>query len=253
MAGELYPHPVMAGEHSSLTPVGEDGPRTAPPQQSALSWTGEEAACGRAEEMELLGEYEEEEERDEIGQPAHRASAAADAGAGGRKRRERPHIKFSRRTKWSRFWHAETGHHYFVDPATGRSEWTLPEGDVFEDAPALEQHAAEEAAAAADDGAAESGGAGAGAGAGAAAPSDARADGRLGSGEHPARDQEPAQRRGAPGVLRAGAGSPGAGRGGAGVGDASSADDVICRLCQRKFKSAEQVCCAAWGCAPGAV
>ena len=60
----------------------------------------------------------------------------------GKRRRagERPHKRFSTNnkqsstTKWLRCWH-ESGHPYFVDALTGQSEWILPEGDTYEDAP----------------------------------------------------------------------------------------------------------------------
>jgi hypothetical protein len=102
-----------------------------------------------------LGETQKQEDAAAAAASAVTSAAKGTAGGGigikserevgdivGKRRRagERPHKRFSTNnkqsspTKWLRCWH-ESGHPYFVDALTGQSEWILPEGDTYEDAP----------------------------------------------------------------------------------------------------------------------
>ena len=53
-------------------------------------------------------------------------------------RREKPHIKFAKNqadsSRWQRSWNEEVGHHFFTNDSSGKSVWTIPEGATYEDA-----------------------------------------------------------------------------------------------------------------------
>jgi len=175
----------------------------------------------------------------------------------GKRRRagERPHKRFSTNnkqsspTKWLRCWH-ESGHPYFVDARTGQSEWILPEGDTYEDAPtdcvepaALLPAAAQNEIARACTHGDQTG-----------MPSEEsvrRASvcdtgvSKQASGGRPASAAPQGSVAGVGGLGGGACASGGGGGSGGGEASVNTATEVrqsaICHVCQRKFKSTEQL------------
>ena len=183
---------------------------------------------------------------------------------GRRARGDKPHIKFSRTTTWARCWHAGFGHHYFIHPDTGQSVWSIPDGDTFEDAPVLPtETAGENAATAATEHQSEakledealiketasnprpphsvSVSADEASSARAAGPASVQTP--LGPDVIQSSDAVGAQRLAVGGALDSAGSLGGGGKAGASGGGRSGeeATNIVCLLCQRKFKSAEQL------------